>query len=203
MITLDFRILIYYHLIMENSIVNLVKRFLCEKWFVFGIIICIFGCSIAFAEESMGSANNTVVSPGKKVSIEYSLALEDKSVVDTNVGSEPLTFSQGAGRLLPALEIALEGMRVGEGKQVTVAPDEGYGPVDGNAFIELDKEQFSQDELKIGTVLESLNSDGKPIYAQVAEIKEKTILLDFNHPLAGKTLYFDIKILDIREVPAN
>ena len=72
-----------------------------------------------------------------------------------------------------------------------------------NAVIELDKEQFSQDELEIGTVLQSLNSDGQPIYAQVAEIKEKTVLLDFNHPLASKTLFFDIKVLDIQEVPTS
>ena len=188
---------------MENSIVNLMKKSLRKKWFNFSIIIYIFGCSIAFTEESMGSAKGTVVSLGKKVSIEYSLTLEDKTVVDTNVGSEPLTFILGAGKLLPALEIALEGMKIGEDRQVTVTPDEGYGPVDNNAVIELDKEPFSQDELKIGTVLESLNSDGQPIYAQVVEIKEKTILLDFNHPLAGKRLYFDIKVLDIQEVLAN
>ncbi len=68
---------------------------------------------------------------------------------------------------------------------------------------ELDKEQFSQDELEIGTVLQSMNFDEQPIYAQIAEIEEEPILLDFNHPLAGNPLYFDINILDIREVPAS
>ncbi len=179
------------------------KRFRSGKWLITGIIICIFSSSAAFTEESLEPAKDAVVSSGKKVSIEYSLKLEDKSVVDTNVGTEPLTFIQGSRNLLPALENALEGMKIGESRQVTVTPEEGYGPVDKNAVIELDKEQFSQDELEIGTVLQSLNSDGQPIYAQVAEIKEKTILLNFNHPLAGKTLYFDIKVLDIQEAPAG
>ncbi|MBT3878427.1 MAG: peptidylprolyl isomerase [Candidatus Scalindua sp.] len=179
------------------------KRFRSGKSLILCIIFCIFSSSVAFTDESRESASDTSVSPGKKVSIEYALKLEDKSVIDSNVGAGPLTFMQGSHELLPALENALEGMKIGECKQITVMPEEGYGPVDKNAVIELDKEQFLQDELEIGTVLQSLNSDGQPIYAQVAEIKEKTILLDFNHPLAGKTLYFDIKILDIQEVPKS
>ena len=179
------------------------KWFRSGKWLLLGIIFCIFSNSVAFTEESREPAKDTVVSSGKKVSIEYSLKLEDKSVIDTNVGSEPLTFIQGSRELLPALENVLEGMKIGESKQISVTPEEGYGPVDNNAVIELDKEQFPQDGLEIGTVLQSLNSDGQPIYTRVAEIKEKTILLDFNHPLAGKILYFDIKILDIQEGPAS
>ncbi len=179
------------------------KRFRLGKWLILGIIFCIFSNPVAFTEELRCPTNDIAVSPGKKVLIEYALKLEDKSVIDSNVGAEPLAFIQGSLELLPALENALEGMKIGESKLVTVIPEEGYGPVDKNAVIELDKEQFSRDELEIGTVLQSLNSDGQPIYAQVAEIKEKTILLDFNHPLAGKTLYFDIKILDIQEVPTS
>lgn len=169
------------------------KRFSSRKGFILGIMFCMFSSSIAFTEESRKPTKDSVVSSGKKVSIEYSLKLKDKSVVDTNVGSKPLTFIQGSRELLPALENALKGMKIGESKQITITPEEGYGPVDKNAVI----------ELEIGTVLQSLNSDGQPIYAQVSEIREKTILLDFNHPLAGKTLYFDIKILDIQEVPTS
>ncbi|MCR4288853.1 MAG: peptidylprolyl isomerase [Candidatus Scalindua sp.] len=179
------------------------KRFRFGKWLLLSIIFYIFSSSVAFTEEPQEPTKDTVVSSGKKVSIEYSLKLEDQSVVDTNVGAGPLTFIQGSRELLPALENALEGMKIGEGKLITVTPEEGYGPVDKNAFIKLDKEQFSQDELEIGTVLQSLNSDGQPVYAQVTEIKEDTILLDFNHPLAGKTLFFNIRILDIQEVPTS
>ena len=179
------------------------KRFRSGKRFILGIIFCVCSSSVAFTEESLEPDKDIKVSTGTKVSIEYSFKLENKSVVDTNVGSEPLTFIQGSHELLPALENELEGMTIGESKQITVSPEEGYGLVDKNAVIELDKEQFSQDELEIGTVLQSLNSDGQPIYAQVAEIKEKTVLLDFNHPLASKTLFFDIKVLDIQEVPAS
>jgi FKBP-type peptidyl-prolyl cis-trans isomerase SlyD len=143
-------------------------------------------------------ASKMEVSRGTLVSIEYTLRLKDDEVVDTNVGADPLTYTQGAQQIVPGLEKALEGMTIGEQKYVTVAPEEGYGPVNSEAYLEVAKEQIPPEALKEGAQLQGQDRDGRPIRAQVHEIKDKTVVLDFNHPLAGETLFFDVKILDVK-----
>ena len=138
------------------------------------------------------------VSPGTQVSIEYTLKLDDKNVFDTNVGADPLTFVHGSRQIVPGLEKALEGMKVGESKQVTVKPEEGYGLVHNEAFLELDKEKIPNDARQVGARVQGRTGDGKMVTARVAEIKDGTVVLDFNHPLAGKTLYFVVKVLNIQ-----
>ncbi len=139
------------------------------------------------------------VSSGTRVSIEYTLRLEDKAVIDTNVGSEPLTYVHGSDQIVPGLQKGLEGMRIGESKQVTIKPEEGYGAVNPKDFIEVKKEQVPQDALTVGAQLEGRDDSGRPFYARVVEVKNQTVVLDLNHPLAGKTLFFEVKILDIQE----
>jgi FKBP-type peptidyl-prolyl cis-trans isomerase SlyD len=85
----------------------------------------------------------------------------------------------------------------------TIKPEDGYGLVDQKAIMEVSKEQIPQDALKVGAHLQGQNDDGQVITAMVAEIKEQTVVLDFNHPLAGKTLHFDVKVVDIQEAEAN
>jgi FKBP-type peptidyl-prolyl cis-trans isomerase SlyD len=139
------------------------------------------------------------VSSGTRVSIEYTLRLEDKAVIDTNVGSEPLTYVQGSDQIVPGLQKGLEGMRIGESKQVTIKPEEGYGAANPKDFVEVKKEEVPQDALTVGAQLEGRDDSGRPFYARVVEVKNQTVVLDLNHPLAGKTLFFEVKILDIQE----
>jgi len=167
--------------------------------FLFSFISCVFVSTIALSVQSDETIKETAVSQGKKVSIEYTLTLEDKSVIDSNVDTEPLSFVLGSHEIIPGLENALEGMKVGESKQVTVKPEDAYGLVNKDAVSEVKKEQVPQDALKVGAVLQGQSPDGKVILARVVEIKEETVLLDYNHPLAGQTLYFDVKILDVQE----
>ncbi|HDY68459.1 hypothetical protein LCGC14_1841630 [marine sediment metagenome] len=174
------------------------KFYVINQWVVFCFIFCTLIGSVTIHAESQKEEAMTV-SSGKKVSIEYTLTLEDKSVVDTNVGSEPLSFVQGSHNIISGLENALEGLKIGDSKQVTIKPEDGYGLVDQKAITEVSKEQISQDALKVGAHLQGQNDDGQVITAQVVEIKEQTVVLDFNHPLAGKTLHFDVKIVDIQE----
>lgn len=174
------------------------KFYVINQWVVFCFIFCALIGSVTIHAESQKEEAMTV-SSGKKVSIEYTLTLEDKSVVDTNVGSEPLSFVQGSHNIIPGLENALEGLKIGDSKQVTIKPEDGYGSVDQKAIMEVSKEQIPQDALKVGAHLQSQNDDGQVITAQVVEIKEQTVVLDFNHPLAGKTFHFDVKIVDIQE----
>lgn len=136
---------------------------------------------------------------GKQVSIEYTLTLSDKTEVDTNVGAEPLTYTQGSEEILPALQAALLGLKVGDSKHVTISPDDGYGPLDSKAFMEVDKDRVPDGAHKVGTVLQAEGPGGRAFPVRVHEIKDDSVVLDFNHPLAGKTLVFDVKILKIAE----
>jgi FKBP-type peptidyl-prolyl cis-trans isomerase SlyD len=136
------------------------------------------------------------VSKGKVISLEYTLKLEDNQVVDTNVGKDPLTYTQGANQIVPGVEAALEGMTVGQAKQVVVAPSEGYGDRNPNALQEVPKGKVPQD-IKVGTQLQGKDTAGREVRPIVTEIKDNTVLLDFNHPLAGKTLFFDLKVVNI------
>lgn len=138
------------------------------------------------------------VSSGKEVSLEYTLKLADDEVVDTNVGQDPLTYTQGSGQLITGLESKLEGMAVGESRHVTVSPEDGYGSVNPKAFQEVPKENIPAEAMKVGTELIGRDAQGRVVRPRVSEIKDKTVVLDFNHPLAGKTLYFDVKILDVK-----
>ncbi len=141
------------------------------------------------------------ISKDKQVSIEYTLKLEDNSVVDTNVNADPLTFIFGSGQVIPGLEKELEGMKVGDNKKVTVIPEEGYGETNPKALVEVAKDKIPEGALKEGAMLQGQSADGASVYARVSEVKESTVVLDHNHPLAGKTLHFDVKIMEINDAP--
>ena len=146
------------------------------------------------------------ISPGMKVSIEYTLKGEDHVVLQTNADSVPLTYIHGFRQIIPGLEMALEGMEIGESKQVTVTPDEGYGPVKQEALIEVKKGQVSQDALKavrVGAYVRGRDASGDVVHARVTEIKDETVVLDLNHPLAGKTLCYEVKVLGIQTGPTD
>jgi len=151
----------------------------------------------AQAELQEGGSPMTV-SDGKTISMEYTLTLENKEVLDTNVGGEPLSFTQGSHEIIPGLETALSGMKAGESKQVTVAPEQGYGEVNPQAIQEVPIDQIPPDARKVGVQLQGKDGQGRMVTPKVTEVKEQVVVLDFNHPLAGKTLYFDVKILDIQ-----
>lgn len=141
-----------------------------------------------------------------KVSIEYTLRRENDVVLDTNVGSAPLTYVHGFQQIVPGLEKALEGMTIGERKEITISPEEGYGPIKEEALIEVKKEQVPQEALnalRVDAYVRGRDASGDVFHARVVEIKDQAVVLDFNHPLAGKTLYYDVKVLDIQKGPTD
>jgi FKBP-type peptidyl-prolyl cis-trans isomerase SlyD len=143
------------------------------------------------------------VQEGSLVSIEYTLTDESGAVLDSNVGKEPLTFIHGAGQIVSGLERELVGLKVGDHKKVQVKPEDGYGLIDQKALQEIPREMIPADAQKPGTMLMSKAQDGRAIPIRVHEVKEKTVVVDFNHPLAGKTLNFDVKIKDIQSAAAK
>ena len=139
------------------------------------------------------------VQNGSTVSLEYTLKDEGGQVLDTNKGANPLVFVQGQRQIISGLERELVGMRPGEEKKVVVAPEDGgYGPVVPGAQQEVPKEAIPKEGLKVGTQLTARSGSGEARPVTVKEIKETTVVLDFNHPLAGKTLFFDVKILGVQ-----
>ena len=137
------------------------------------------------------------IEDGSTVQLEYTLKDDAGTVLDSNKGQTPLTFVQGEAHMLPGLEKQLAGMHAGEEKQVVLKPDEAYGPVDPSAQTEVPKELMPAEGLTVGARLLARSSEGEQRPVTVKEIKEKTVVLDLNHPLAGKTLVFEIKVLGV------
>jgi FKBP-type peptidyl-prolyl cis-trans isomerase 2 len=138
-----------------------------------------------------------VIEEGKTVSIEYTLKLDDGTTVDTNVGQDPLSYTQGGGQILPALEEALTGLAVGDTKEVSLTAEQGYGPVNPEAFQEVSLDTIPEDARQVGATLIATAPNGQQQPIRVHELKDDTIVLDLNHPLAGEALNFDLKILAI------
>lgn len=139
-----------------------------------------------------------VVAEGSKVSIEYTLKLDDGSTADTNVGQEPLVYEQGKGQMLPALEKQLAGMKVNESRKVKLSPEEGYGEVNPAAFHTVPASQLPEEARKAGATLIAEDGSGQRQQVKVHEVKGDEVVMDMNHPLAGKTLHFDVKVLAIQ-----
>ena len=139
------------------------------------------------------------VKKGDKVKVEYEGTLNDGTVFDsTEKHGEPIEFEVGSGQLIPGFEDAVEGMEKGEEKMVTIEPKEAYGDSNPKLIKTIPKENLPRnDELQAGMVLMLNLADGMQFTAQVQEVTEETITIDLNHPLAGKTLNFKIKILDV------
>lgn len=156
----------------------------------------LFYSSQLFAQSA--AKPKAVVQAGSQVSFDYTLTDESGKVIDSSNGREPMTYIHGQGQIIPGLEKEIAGMAVGAGKKVKVKPEDAYGPVDPRAFQEVPKEQLPPGALKVGTILTAQGPQGQSVPVRVHEIKEKTVIMDFNHPLAGKTLSFDIKITDVK-----
>jgi FKBP-type peptidyl-prolyl cis-trans isomerase 2 len=138
---------------------------------------------------------------GKKVTIEYTGTLEDGTVFDASEKhGKPLEFVLGSGMVIPGFEKAVEGMEKGEEKEVTIKPDEGYGNPNPEMVKKVPKEQFPKDkEIKPGMMLALGLPTGQQVPARIKEVDDKEVTIDLNHPLAGKTLKFKIKLVEVSE----
>lgn len=139
------------------------------------------------------------------VTMDYELKI-DGEVVDTSEDGDPIIFLQGAGQIIPGLEKAIYGLTAGDKKSVTVSPEDGYGEIDPDSIVEVPKDEFPEDfplelgvEITVNTEDEDDESLEEEMEATIIAINEDTVTLDFNHPLAGKSLNFDVNILEVRE----
>ena len=158
------------------------------------LLLCLL---LPVAAASAEEAKPASVAEGRQVSVEYTLTLDDGTKADTNVGGEPLVFQQGAHQILPALEEALDGMKVNESRKVTLPPEKGYGAVNPQLVQEVDLQLVPEDGRFAGAQLAAQDENGNQHHAVVREVREGKVLVDMNHPLAGKTLVFEVKVLAI------
>lgn len=156
--------------------------------------------ALFMSSSTLHAEETKVITEGKKVSLEYTLATSSGETVDSNKGqdAEPLVYTQGNNEIIPALEEELNGLASGDEKQVTLEPEKAYGPVDPEAYQEVPLEQIPENARQEGQLLIMQDQQGNKQQIRVSEVRESTALLDLNHPLAGETLHFDVKVVDVQ-----
>ena len=138
-----------------------------------------------------------MIKEGSEVKLHYTLTVDDQVVDSSRERGEPISYVHGQGQIVPGLEEHLEGMDAGDKKTAQVPPEKAYGPRRDDAMQSVPKTSFQDvDKLKKGDVVTG-QAQGQPFQAMVAEVGDEDITLDLNHPLAGKTLQFDVEILEI------
>ncbi len=164
-----------------------------------GVAVAVMLVSVPFK----GFAADDVAVVGKQVKMDYTLTVDNKQV-ETSIGKEPLVFVLGGQAIIPGLEKAILGMHTGEEKMVTVEAADAYGQPDPKAVKEFPKTSMPKGlELKPGLILQANAPDGSSFPSVIKEVKDTTVLLDFNHPLAGKQLQFKIKIVAVEAAPVQ
>ena len=144
------------------------------------------------------------VGKGNVVSVDYELHLGDGKVVDASTPGSPLSYIHGEGQIVPGLERALEGLGAGDSKQVVVSPEDGYGVHDARGVQEVPRKAFpSGVEPLPGMELMAQGPQGETVPFVIREVKAESVVIDLNHPLAGKTLHFAITVRDIRAATAD
>lgn len=142
------------------------------------------------------------IAQGSRVSMHYKLSVDGKQV-DSSEGREPLTFTFGNGEMIPGLEEEIRDMGTGEKKSFTVAPDKGYGERRSEAVQTVSKKSFKDVEgLSVGSIVGIQAPGGGYFQATVTDIAGEDVTLDLNHPLAGKTLNFEVEITEVGDAPS-
>lgn len=138
------------------------------------------------------------VKKGDTIQVHYTGKLEDGKEFDSSLNRQPLQFEVGAGRVIKGFEDAVVGLQVGEKKTVTIPDKDAYGSYDENLLIEIPKKNVPEGIIpEVGMRLQLVNQQGQAAHVVVTEILDETVRLDANHPLAGKTLVFDLEVLEI------
>ena len=138
------------------------------------------------------------VKEGDTISILYTGRLEDGTVFDSTEGKNPLEFTVGEGEVVPGLEKGVIGMAPGESKAIAIPAEDGYGPHLKERVCELDKKRVPDNfHPEVGQQLQMYRADGLPIMGTVVAISGTSFTMDYNHPLAGRTLVFETKLLAI------
>ncbi|MDX5152530.1 MAG: peptidylprolyl isomerase [Acidiferrobacterales bacterium] len=139
------------------------------------------------------------ISKHKAVAIEYTLTNDSGEVIDTSEGQDPLSYLHGAGNLISGLEQALEGKSAGDALQVTISPEDAYGQRVDELVQKVPRDRFDgASELEVGMRFQASSDHGETLVT-ITEVSDDEVTVDGNHPLAGETLHFDVKVVDVRD----
>jgi FKBP-type peptidyl-prolyl cis-trans isomerase SlpA len=136
------------------------------------------------------------IETGMSVTLHFSLVLEDGHIIDSNFESEPATFSVGDGNLLPGFESTLMGLVNGDEREFTIPPEQAFGQHNPQNVQAVERGNFDQEELELGAMFSFQNGDGE-LPGVIVDVDDDEVMIDFNHPLAGKNIIFQVKIIDI------
>ena len=136
----------------------------------------------------------------RAVSFHYTLTDDKGTELDSSSERDPMTYIHGMGMIIPGLEQALEGQVVGASLNVSIAPEDGYGVVDLQMIEEVPRDSFRDvDTIEVGMQFEAQTEKGDTVAVAVTAVSDDTVTVDGNHPLAGKTLNFDVSIEEVRD----
>ena len=139
---------------------------------------------------------NLQIQTGTTVTLHFSLALENGHIVDSNFEGNPATFSVGDGNLLPGFESSLLGLEVGDEREFIISPENAFGQHNTQNVQSVDRGNFDESDLEIGSILSFQNGDGE-LPGVIIALEENLVMVDFNHPLSGKNIVFQVKIVEI------
>ncbi|MCW5877551.1 MAG: peptidylprolyl isomerase [Anaerolineales bacterium] len=146
---------------------------------------------------------DNIVAKDTVVKLAYTLTV-DGEIIDMADEQDAIEFLQGHRNIISGLESQLDGMKVGENKTVKVSAEEGYGAVDEDAFDEVPLSEFPEDVTpEMDMELELKDAEGNDLYGRIVAIGDESVTMDFNHPLAGKELHFEVKVVDVRPATAE
>jgi len=136
-----------------------------------------------------------MIKQGNTVKVHYTGRLEDNSVFDSSNGKEPIEFQVGSQQVIEGFESAVMGLTKGDKTTVTIPSDKAYGELRNELIQQVPRNQVPQD-VQVGVQLQGVNPQGQPFVVTVTEVNESSATIDANHPLAGKTLIFDLEVVD-------
>ncbi|MFC1919995.1 FKBP-type peptidyl-prolyl cis-trans isomerase [Chloroflexota bacterium] len=158
------------------------------------VVMLAIGCSSTIPQAETGDV----------VKVHYTGRLQDDTVFDSSVGSEPLKFTLGQGQVIPGFEQAVIGMQVGESRIVNIPADQAYGPYRDDMALKVERDKLPADiDPKVGMQLQVNQGAGRIMVVTIIEVSETTIKIDANHPLAGQDLTFDIELIEIGKSQSN
>lgn len=145
------------------------------------------------------------IEKNKVVGIHYTLTDDNNKVLDTSEGKHPLNYLHGCGNLIPGLEAELEGKQLNDDLKVSIQPERAYGVYNKELVFSVSRSNFSDpDDIEVGVQVQGQMSEGEPpSLLTVIEVNEDEVVLDGNHPLAGQTLNFEVKVVEVREASAE
>ncbi|MBI2851448.1 MAG: peptidylprolyl isomerase [Chloroflexi bacterium] len=136
---------------------------------------------------------------GNTVQVEYTGKLNDGTVFDSSVGKQPLEFTVGSGQVIPGFDQAVTGMKVGDSKTVTIPAADAYGQHNDELVMVVPMSDLPEGLTpKVGQKLQGMGDDGRPITVTITDVSGTTVTVDANHPLAGKDLTFELKLVAIK-----